>query len=558
MTLRSSVLVLLAGLLLPVPLSGQDSDSSRAGASSIPPAAAWDSVPPGGSGMSEAQIFLGAFRAIIDYGYHEMSDSALWERAIEGLISELNDPYATVFTPEEYGEFRESTTGDYAGIGVQITKLNGAITITAVFRATPAQDAGLQVGDQIVGVKGHSTEEWSTSDASDSIRGDPGTNVKLLIQRRGFDEPMRYTITRNNVHISAVTLGFLPDSVGYLHLDRVARGSAQEVDSALTELASARGIIFDLRRNPGGYLDESLAIADLFLERGKRLASTKGRAPGRTGEQEESFTARMRPRVPSTPIIVLVDEFTASAAEIVSGALQDHDRALILGQRTFGKGVVQTLLPLPANRRLRLTTGSWYTPLGRSLHRPRDSEGRPLPEDPDTFPTFMSDGGRTLVGGGGVFPDLTIQDDTLSLREREFLQAAARNDLPLGQRLAEVGFSEAQRYRSTGGPLNVSEEAFQDLLDDLRDLGVSEELLDDPDIQAYLKLRARIQMADRLNDIGKAAEFRMTRDPVLQKAYDLLERASTQGDLFAMAVQERNEPQRNARGSGDTGAGGGG
>lgn len=551
MTDRIAVLALLAALLVPPGVTAQEADSTRRGDAALP------SGTGPGSGMDEAQVFLGAFRAIMDYGYREMSDSALWERAIEGLISELNDPYATVFTPDEYGEFRESTTGDYAGIGVQITRLNGAITITAVFRGTPAQDAGLQVGDRIVGVEGNSTEDWTTADASDSIRGDPGTEVDLLIGRDGFDEPLPHTITRNNVHISAVTLGFLPDSVGYLHLDRVARGSAEEVDSALTELRSANGVVFDLRRNPGGYLDESLAIADLFLERGQVLASTKGRAPGRAGEREEKFRARVQARARGTPIVVLVDEFTASAAEIISGALQDHDRALILGQRTFGKGVVQTLVPLPLDRRIRLTTGSWYTPLGRSLHRPRDNQGRPLPENPDTFPTFTSDAGRQLVGGGGVFPDLTIEDDTLSVKEQEFLREAARSQVPLATRMAELGFSEAQRYRDGQGPLAITDEAFQGFVDELKELELPAEYLDDPGVRDYLRLQSRIQMADRLNRIGKAAEFRMTRDPVLQKAWELLRGASSQGDLFAMAEREE-AGNRGEEASGRSRAGRGG
>lgn len=557
MTHRTPALVLLAALLLPACLSAQDSDSTRAGESIVPPRGGQESRQ--GSGRDEAQVFLGAFRAIIDYGYNEMSDSALWERAIEGLISELNDPYATVYTPDEYGEFRESTTGDYAGIGVQITKLNGAITITAVFRGEPAQAAGLQVGDRIVGVEGNSTEEWSTADASDSIRGDPGTEVDLLIQRDGFDEPLPYTITRNNVHVSAVTLGFLPDSVGYLHLDRVARGSAEEVDSALTALSSARGVIFDLRRNPGGYLDEALAVADLFLERGQTLAATRGRTPGQAGAREEEFDARMPARAGDTPIVILVDEYTASAAEIISGALQDHDRALILGQRTFGKGVVQTLVPLPADRRLRLTTGSWFTPLGRSLHRPRDNQGRPLPEDRDTLPTFTSDAGRELMGGGGVFPDVTIEDDTLTAREQEFLRAAARNQIPLAVREAELGFSEAQRYRDGEGPLAITDEAFEDFLSRLEELGLSREYLDDPEIQDYLRLRAKIQMADRLNDIGQATRFRMTRDPVLRRAWELLRGASSQGDLFAMVHrQEQKQGSPSGEESGGEQAGSGG
>ncbi|SVB08512.1 uncharacterized protein METZ01_LOCUS161366, partial [marine metagenome] len=343
------------------------------------------------AGSEGAQIFLSVFRSVRDYGLEMLPDSALWDRAVNGLIRELNDPYAQAFTPAEFDEFQEGNTGNYAGIGVQITNLNETITITAVFRGTPAEQSGLEVGDLIIGVNNESTEGWTTRDASDAIRGEIGTTVNLQIARQGLRAPLTPTIARDSVHVSAVVADVVGPNIAYIGLDRVARGSSQEVDSALMRFRDAPGVILDLRGNPGGFLDEALKISDLFLEPGARLASAESRVPGQEGRNlDEAWNSQTPDRIPGKPVIVLVDRFSASASEIVAGALQDHDRALVIGERTFGKGVFQNIFRLTEKRHLRLTTGEWFTPLGRSLHRPRTMQGRPLEEDPDTFPIVTS------------------------------------------------------------------------------------------------------------------------------------------------------------------------
>ncbi|HIF07734.1 MAG TPA: S41 family peptidase, partial [Gemmatimonadetes bacterium] len=383
-----------------------------------------------------AQEFFSVFQAIRDYGLSELSDSTLWHRAVDGLISELDDPYAQAFTPDEYSDFQENNTGNYAGIGVQITNLNEAITITAVFRDTPADRSGIQVGDLIIAVNDESTEGWSTSDASNVIRGEVGSTVELALARRGLTAPIRSSVRRDSVHVEAVEADLVGSNIAYIHLDRVARGSADEIRDALDEFSDARGFILDLRGNPGGYLDESLNISDLFLEEGARLASAESRVPGQSGRSmDESWSAESPDRIPGKPVIVLVDQYSASASEIISGALQDHDRALVMGGRTFGKGVFQNVFRLTETRHLRLTTGEWYTPLGRSLHRPRTAQGNPLPEDPDDFPIVTTESGRELVAGGGVFPDLAIANDTTTLIEREFLSQIASAGVPVAQRI---------------------------------------------------------------------------------------------------------------------------
>ena len=522
---RKTLLGLLVAVLVALPAAGQSTGDAGARRDGVGPAS------------SGAQTFLGAFQAIRDYGLQVMGDSALWDRAVDGLIRELNDPYAQVFTPEQFDDFQETNTGNYAGIGVQITNLNEAITITAVFRGTPAERSGLQVGDLIIGVNGQTTEGWTTAVASDSIRGEVGTPVKLAIARQGLMAPLTPSIRRDSVHVSAVVSGLVDSDIGYIGLDRVARASSNEMEAVLDEFGSARGVILDLRGNPGGYLDESLMIGDLFLDRGLRLASAESRVPGEEGRnQDEVWDARRPDRIPGKPVIVLVDRFSASAAEIVAGALQDHDRALVIGERTFGKGVFQNVFRLTERRHLRLTTGEWYTPLGRSLHRPRTVQGRALPENPDSFPVVTTKAGREVTGGGGVFPDLEIANDTLTLVEREFISQAARDEVPLVLRIEEFAFSQADARRSDGREPGVDPVELEAFLDALAEEGTEERYVREPGIREYLEWRVGARVAERMDRMGRSMEIRSERDPVLAEAIRLLGEVRTQAELFAAAA----------------------
>ena len=491
-----------------------------------------------------AQEFLSVFQAIRDYGLQELSDSTLWYRAVDGLIREIDDPYAQAFSPDEYDDFQESNTGNYAGIGVQITTLNEVITVTAVFRDTPAEESGLQVGDLIMRVNDASTEGWTTGDASSAIRGEVGTTVDLVIARQGITAPLRPTVRRDSVHVSATVAGLVGSSIAYIGLDRVARGSADEVEAQLSKFRDARGFILDLRGNPGGYLDESLSISDLFLHEGAGLASAESRIPGGVNRSlDEAWTAETPDRIPGKPVIVLVDRYSASASEIVAGALQDHDRALVIGERTFGKGVFQNVFRLTETRHLRLTTGEWYTPLGRSLHRPRTAQGNPLPEDPDTFPVVTTGGGRQLVAGGGVFPDLEIRNDTLTMVEREFLSQAAGARVPINMRIAEFSFSQSGKLRAESRDPTIDPAAFEDFLTGLADDGVDRAYLDGDEVRGYLEYLISQRIAIRMDMMGRAMEFRAQRDPVLAEAMRLLGEIETQTELFAAADRVHQSSQ---------------
>lgn len=538
---RTSAFLTLVFLLLPaLGLEAQGAGTARMGSSaSLPESPPPDTLP---GKTNPSQVFLGAFKAILDYHQKTYSDSTLWEEALDGLIEGLEDPYAAVFTPSEYGEFQEDNTGDYAGIGVQISRLGERVTITAVFRQTPAEEAGMMVGDRIEEVDGVDAREWTLDQARDSIRGEVGTIVRVTVARDGFSEPLTFPIRRDEVHVSAVTATMVRDSLGYILVDRVARGSAAEVDSAFGVLRDAKGVILDLRRNPGGYLVESLNMADLFLERGDGLASARSRVPGEPNEvQTDSWQARVPARIRGKPLVVLVDRFTASAAEIVAGAVQDHDRAVVLGERTFGKGVVQTVLPLPGERRIRLTTGSWFTPLGRSLHIPRDLNGRPTADvDPDSIPWVTTPSGRKLRADGGIYPDFRVEPDTLKTPEAELLLAASRAEVPLTLRIAEFSFEEAKRALEGAGPQELDPRAFDLFVNRLEEDGIPADVLRHPEALSYLDWRARMAFAQRAEHQSHALQYQAERDRALAQALDLLDGVNTQGDLFA-AVKSRSE-----------------
>ncbi len=487
---------------------------------------------------AEPEILAQTVARISRLSVDGVSDSTLWEAAIDGLIGALDDPYAELFTEVESDAWEEETTGNYSGIGLQITLLNEEVTVTAVFRSTPAKQVGIIVGDIIVGVNTNDASDWTTGMAADSIRGPVGTDVLVKIKRAGFDEPIGFDITRAQVHVPAVHYGVLESNIGYVLLDRVARNAAQEMNSALAELADTRGLVIDLRRNPGGFLDESLMLADLFLKPGSTLASTVQRRPDAEAYETEtdSFEDRWPQLVPDLPIVILVDRFTASGAEILAGALQDYDRALVLGERSFGKGVVQTVMRLPYSRRLRFTTGSWHTPLGRSLQRARDSQFRPIAEDLDTFPRVNTAQGRSLINGGGIFPDLALADDTTTLVERELIRAVNEQEVPLGLRLAELGFEAAgaRRDEGTEDPA-LTDEEFDGFIARLVEEGLSEDQLSDEGVRTYLRWRGRITVAQRMDDLGAEADIRMERDPVLSEAVRLLLNSTSQVQLFEAA-----------------------
>ena len=501
------------------------------------PLAGQSTPPPGGPDTlafesDEAALFLEVFRTVSRFHSSALGDSVLWERAIEGLLEQLDDPYATVFTPAEYDSFRETNTGDYAGIGVQISALGGRVTVTAVFRDTPAEGAGMMVGDRIVWVEGHDARDWTLDQARDSIRGKPGSVVQIRVARDGYRDAIPLSMVRDNVHVAAVQATLLKGGVAHIAIERIARGVADELEEALRDFEGASALIMDLRRNPGGYLDESLRVADLFLAPGQGLAGAEAR--DFEGEvQKQEWPAQSPARLPNTPIVILVDEYTASAAEIISGALQDHDRAVVIGQRTFGKGVIQTVYPLPAGRRISITTGSWHTPLGRSLHRLRHRDGTLKPDD-GAGQTVATLSGRELRSGGGIFPDLEVADEEYKPEEVALLNHANQVPVPLAVLIREYALELAKDAIEADRFETLPSSAFDGLAQSLVDAGMDAEIVNDPVARAYLDWRTQARYLYRANATSLMLTVLAERDRVLAEGLRLARAARTPEELFTL------------------------
>jgi carboxyl-terminal processing protease len=316
--------------------------------------------------FSKIKIFSEALNEIQKKYVEEKDPKELIYGAIRGMMSTL-DPHSTFLTPEELKELEIETTGKFSGIGIEITLKDGVLTVVSPIEGSPADRAGLAPGDKILQIDEKSTKNMTLNEAVRMIRGPKGTKVQLLILHEGAKEPQKYIIVRDVIPIRSVKSKMLEDGYGYISISSFQEKTTEDFLAALTKLESSskdglKGLVLDLRNDPGGLLNEAVKIADVFLESGVIVS-----IQGRTKEQSQKFTAQPNKVPRRYPLVVLVNEGSASASEIVAGALQDQKRAIILGMPTFGKGSVQTIIPLEDNSGIKLTTARYFTPSGRSI-----------------------------------------------------------------------------------------------------------------------------------------------------------------------------------------------
>lgn len=303
---------------------------------------------------------------IVQKNYVEpIEHKTLIQGAINGMMRSL-DPHSSFMTADMHKELEVETRGSFGGIGIEITILKDVLTVVSPIEGTPAYKAGVKGGDQIIRIDGKSTKDITIMEAVKKLRGQKGAKVTLMLMRENLDKPLEIAIVRDIIQVKSVRSRMYPDQIGYIRIAAFQEKTLQELKAALkafnTPTASLRGIILDMRNNPGGLLHQAVEISDVFLKSGA-IVSTKGK----TKSLENTFTAKDHGDEPVCSMVVLVNEGTASAAEIVSGALQDNRRAVIVGVRTFGKGSVQTVIPLEDGSALKLTTAKYYTPAGRSI-----------------------------------------------------------------------------------------------------------------------------------------------------------------------------------------------
>ncbi|HSW67444.1 MAG TPA: S41 family peptidase [Bacteroidales bacterium] len=363
------------------------------------------------------EIFVNLYRELNKNYSEELNHGKLFEAAINAMLGEL-DPYTNFISEAQIEEFRFLATGQYGGIGAVIRQRDNFVIISEPYEGSPAHNAGLKAGDKILEVNGNSALNRTTNEVSMVLRGQPGTTLKLKVERENTEKPLEFTIRRENVKIPDIPYStMLENEIAYINLAGFTHASAQEVIRKFNELrqkSEPKGLILDLRGNGGGLLNEAVDIVGMFVPKNEYVVGTRGKLPA---SNQNHFT-RNQPVDTEIPLVILVDNHSASASEIVAGAIQDLDRGVIIGQTTLGKGLVQNVIPLVYNTHLKVTTAKYLIPSGRSIqaidHFHRD-ENNAYIVIPDSLKTaFRTRNGRTVYEANGIEPDITIEPPQLS------------------------------------------------------------------------------------------------------------------------------------------------
>jgi len=500
---------------------------------------------------TQSKLLDEVLRLVAERYVEETEPAELYRMAIDGLMTELGDPYTDFLDRDEWKDLQLSTTGNYGGLGIRIDEQDGWITVVAVLPNTPAEKRGLITGDRIVEVDGETAEGWSTSDAVQVLRGPKGSAVQLLVMRPGVDRPIEVEIERDEIHVVSVKSFMVDDDVGFVRLEQFSRAARGEVQAAIDQLLSqgAESFILDLRSNPGGLLEEGIAVADLFLPRGVEVVETRSR----NKSENQAYGAPSAEQYPGLPLVVLVNPYSASASEIVAGALQDHDRGLIIGTTTFGKGLVQTLYPLSGGNYLKMTTARWFTPSGRSIQKPFRTNFAALTEgaismegdpvhvvDVTDRETFYTDAGRIVYGGGGITPDITVMPDTLTSTEQIFREELAESELALRDATFRFSVQWVHDHPDLREDFEITpaiRDAFYNFIVQEKGVEVDRDLFDDA--AGWIDWELGIRIAQ--SAFGEEASLKRTlrRQPQVTKAIALLRQTDTPQDLFALAASER-------------------
>ncbi len=355
-------------------------------------------------------LFGAVYKDVIDDYVDPVQPQLLMRKGIDAMLASL-DPYTIYMDKQNSGEIDLLTSGKYGGIGVSIGMASGKVIITGVIDGYSAQRQGLRIGDQILKIDTTDVNTLKLDEVSNMVRGKPGTPVTLTIKREGDEKPFKVVLIRSEVRLKSVSFyGVVDSNIGFIKLDQFSKGAGEEVRNALVDLMARRqlkGLILDLRNNPGGLLEAAVHIAELFVPKGSVIVQTKGRDPS----SDKKYISDRDPIAPNLPLAVLVNGNSASASEIVTGCLQDLDRAVIVGTNTFGKGLVQTILPLSSDSQLKITTARYYTPSGRCIQKinynlSRDGENPIIPDS--LRKEFRTADGRGVYASGGITPDSIV------------------------------------------------------------------------------------------------------------------------------------------------------
>lgn len=470
-------------------------------------------------------------------------DKSIYNGAIPGMLRVL-DPHSNFFDPKAYAALREEQRGKYYGVGMQVGPRNNKVIVIAPFAGAPAYRAGIRPGDIIIAVDGKQTDNMSTSDVAELLKGPKGTSVKITVLREGTDKPLDFTVIRDEIPRYSVDVHFLiRPGIGYIHVSGFQETTEKEVRDALDEFGDIHGLILDLRQNPGGLLSEGVGVADQFLKKGQVIVSHHGRASA-----EKVYKATHGNGGKDYPIVVLVNRGTASAAEIVAGAIQDHDRGLIAGETTFGKGLVQTVYPLSENTGLALTTAKYYTPSGRLIQREyngvslydyyyNDRDSNNPDSSSSNHEVKMTDSGRTVYGGGGITPDVKIPNPKTNKFQDTLLEKYAF-------------FNFSKHYvinHKVGKDFEVDDavmQEFRKFLDEQKIPFTEADLAENNDW-----IRSNIKAELFINEFGQQEGMRVhaETDPEVQKALELMPQAKQLAENARKTIAQHNAARLTAQ-----------
>jgi carboxyl-terminal processing protease len=484
---------------------------------------------PEGTVYQQARLFENVVASIHTHYIDSLGEGDLYQTAAKGLVASLHDPYAELLTRDSYRQYQRQMSGTEVDVGS--AEGTGIGSVRGAFAP----------GDVILSVDGKSTAGWSARRLEEALAGGTGTTVTVLVRPWGSSTPVLRQLTRTMVHVPAASEGvLLGTGVGYIELRRISEGAATELRQAINRLTDEgmTSLVLDLRGNPGGLINEGVRVASLFLRPGDTVAISEGRSP----EHSKVYLAGLSGGWENLRVALLVNHGTASSSELIAGALQDHDRAVIVGTPSFGKGVLQTTYPLGDEIAIKLTTARWYTPSGRTVQRPRpDGEGAVGNRPPALMPRlFHSDAGRAIPDASGILPDLTIRGTPRSDAERALLSALGE-DIGLFRGVLtdyadDLSKSpEAPKYQS----FQVTDEMRDVVYQRLEQIGLELPRTTYDNASAYVDEQLGYEITRALFGPVAEARRRALSDHQMQTAVRLLRRARTQDQALSIAVAER-------------------
>lgn len=484
---------------------------------------------PEGTVYQQARLFENVVGSIHSHYIDSIGEGDLYQSAAKALVASLRDPYAELLSKESYRQYQRQMSGTEVDVG-----------LTSDFGDGTGR-GGFGPGDVILSIDGKSTQGWSARRVEEALAGGTGTTVTVVVRPWGSNTPVVRRLTRTVVHVPAASKGILlGGGVGYIELRRISEGAASELREAVDRLVAdgMRSLVLDLRGDPGGLINEGVRVASLFLRPGDTVAISRGRS----GDHSKVYLAGQSGGWEDLRLALLVNHGTASSAELIAGSLQDHDRAVILGTPTFGKGVLQTTYPLGEDVALKLTTARWYTPSGRTVQRPKaDGEGAPGNRTPSQLPRiYHSDGGRSIPDASGILPDLTVRGTPRSDAERALLGALGED---LGLFRSVLSDFAADLRKSGRAPkfesFRVTEEMRNQVFERLQQIGLELPRTTFDNASGYIDEQLGYEMTRALFGPLAEARRRALSDRQMQTAVRLLRRARTQDEALAIAAAER-------------------